>query len=80
MDHLELIKKILSENSDFGCRLESQEITPQHQIQKDLGLDSIGLMSLIYELQEKYPDLDEEQMTNWTTVQDLINAINDHAS
>jgi acyl carrier protein len=80
MDHLALIKKIIDENEDLGCRLKSSEITENHLIQKDLGLDSIGLMSLIYDIQDVYPDLDETLMTNWQSLKDLIEEMKKHES
>ena len=72
---IELIKKIIKENEDLTPKISADDITGTTSFQNDLGFDSLGLMSITYELQEEYSQLDEEEMSNWKIVNDLVNAI-----
>ena len=71
---LEKIKSILKENEDLSILIPVDELKEESVFAADLGLDSLGLMSLVYEIQEDYPDLDESLMADWQTVSDLIKA------
>ncbi len=77
MDPLNVIKEIIEQNEDLEIQIPTAEIQPEHEYRGDLGLDSLGLMTLAFELQEKYPQLDETAIADWTTVQDSINTLNE---
>lgn len=75
MDSLQLIQNILENNEDLEIQLKPFEIKPEHEYRADLGLDSLGLMTLAFELQEKYPDLDETAIADWRTVGDSMETL-----
>lgn len=75
MKHLPLIQSILANNPDLGCRMPADKIQSSHRIRQDLGMDSLGLMGLLYELQEQFPHLEEEQLASWKTVEDILKSI-----
>jgi acyl carrier protein len=71
MDHvLSLIIEILSRTPDLRTRIPPSDITLRTRFKEDLGFDSLALMSLAFELQEHYPELDEMQIATWVTVED----------
>ncbi|MCO4793042.1 MAG: hypothetical protein KC493_04980 [Bacteriovoracaceae bacterium] len=75
MDILEVIRNILQESEDLVTQVKPDEVKPEHEYRNDLGLDSLGLMTLAFELQEKYPELDETVIAEWKTVGDSIETI-----
>jgi acyl carrier protein len=77
MDPLKVIQEIIEVNDDLEIQISASEIKPEHEYRTDLGLDSLGLMTLAFELQEKYPDLDETAIADWITVGDSIKTLNE---
>lgn len=78
MEKSELLKKIVTviqENDDLDCPVEADKISLESKFQDDLQFDSLARMSLVYELQETWPDLDEGEIDNWNTVGDLVNKL-----
>lgn len=69
---LEHFRRIILEAEDLDCLLAPEAIAPESHLKNDLGFDSIALMSIVYELQEIYEDLDESHMADWKTVQDVL--------
>ncbi|MBL6988184.1 MAG: acyl carrier protein [Bacteriovoracaceae bacterium] len=69
----EILKKVIEvieDNEDLNPKISISEITFASRFKEDLGFDSLALMSLVYELQEFYPDLDEMVISQWSTLQD----------
>lgn len=66
---------ILGKNEDLLPRIPMTEVKPDSQLGADCGFDSLALMSILYELQETYPSLDEEAITGVKTINDLIDNI-----
>lgn len=75
MEALKVIQEILEQNEDLEIQIPISEIKPEHEFRSDLGLDSLGLMTLAFELQEKYSSLDETAIADWTTVEDSIKTL-----
>lgn len=75
MTGMEALKKIFSECEDLEIQVSSSEILPTHRFREDLGMDSLGLMTLAYELQEYFPELDETSIANWNTLQDCLSTL-----
>jgi len=69
------IKSIITDNEDITTFIPNEEIKVEHRLVEDLGLDSMNLMSIVYELQEKFESLDESGISHWKTLLDLIKAI-----
>ena len=69
------IKSIIENNDDLDAPMAMKEITFTTKFNDDLHFDSLGKMSLIYELQEEFSHLDESELDQWTTISDLIDAI-----
>lgn len=66
---------ILKNNDDLTPRIPLHEITYETRLSADCGFDSLVLMSILYELQETYPDLDEYTILEVKTFNDLIEKI-----
>ncbi len=66
---------ILNSSEDLTPRIPISEITFDTRLSADCGFDSLVLMSILYELQETYPDLDEYTILEVKTFNDLIEKI-----
>ena len=66
---------ILSRGNDFRPKVPPPSILPAMRFREDLGLDSLALLSLLYELQEAHPDLPESALASWITVEDLLRSV-----
>jgi acyl carrier protein len=74
----DLIIKIIGESEDLEPLIPLADIKPETLIQEDLGFDSLALMSIVYELQEIYEDLDETEMANWNTISDIADKLKEY--
>jgi acyl carrier protein len=72
---LELIKNILETCEDLNPKISIDKVNKDSLLSTDLGFDSLALMSLVYELQEKHPDIDEAKALEWKTINDCLKAI-----
>ncbi len=65
---VEVIARVLSET----CEVELDEVTPASDLQADLGLDSVGLLSLALELENEFEVyLGEDTENPPTTVHEI---------
>jgi acyl carrier protein len=69
------IREIIGGNRDYRLRMSPEDVTMDTRFREDLGFDSIALMSLVYELQETYPELDELIIAKWRTVSDCVRTV-----
>ncbi len=67
--------RILSRSDDFRSKVPPTSITGSMRFREDLGLDSLALLSLLYELQETHPGLLESELGSWTTVDDVVRSV-----
>ncbi len=73
MSNLQQFKTILTQVEDIYLRISIAEITPEHELIKDLGLDSLGRITLYYELTEELGiEPDEQTAFAWTNVNDVL--------
>ena len=72
---LNLIISIIGNNEDLSPRIPINEITLSTRLNADCGYDSLALMSILYELQDAYPELDENTILEVKTFNDLIENI-----
>jgi acyl carrier protein len=63
---------IIDEHEDLEPLLPVEDLKFESELKADLGFDSIGLMSLVYELQELYPDFDGTSIYQWNTLGDIV--------
>jgi acyl carrier protein len=70
------IQDLLSMVLDLKPKLSIESLTAKTRFQQDMGFDSLAMASLFYELEEKYPDLNEVDVKNWKTIEDCLNSIN----
>lgn len=75
MDILSTIREFLVERST----LKPEQITPEASL-KDLGIDSLMLLELIFECEEKLDLKIEENTLTPATIQDLIAIVEQAAS
>ena len=75
MSKEELLDKmitVIEEHEDLELLLPLEDLKFESELKADLGFDSIGLMSLVYELQELYPDFDGTNIYKWNTLGDIV--------
>ena len=75
MTDIELLKNIIRENEDLSPRINVDDIGPETKFSEDMGFDSMAMMSLVYELQDKFPDLDETEVVGIETVEALLKVL-----
>ena len=69
---LEKMITIIDEHEDLEPLLPIEDLTFESVLKEDIGFDSIALMSLVYELQELYPDFDGTSIYRWNTLGDIV--------
>jgi acyl carrier protein len=78
---IEKLKQIITNTDDIFVRIPVDEIKGDHKIQEDLGIDSLGLVNLFYEISDEVEsDDDEEVAANWSTVSDITKYIEENQS
>jgi len=78
---IEMLKQIITNTDDVFVRIPVEEIKGEHKIQEDLGIDSLGLVNLFYEISDEVEsDDDEEIAANWSTVSDITKYIEEKQS
>ncbi|MCI9504812.1 MAG: acyl carrier protein [Clostridia bacterium] len=69
----EKIVKMLAEQ----LGIEAETITPQSEVVKDLGADSLDVVELMMALEDEYGvTLPEGEVENVKTVQDIVDMVN----
>lgn len=62
--------------ASFSKIAKNKEVTLESKV-KDLGLDSLDIVDLLMDMEEKYGiEFDNEEMVSLVTVEDVVNAIN----
>ena len=70
--HLEVIARILNQH----CSIETSAVTPTAELQADLGLDSVGLLSLALEVENEFEIyLGEDTENPPVTIDDVIQLV-----
>ena len=72
---LDEIKKIIASAEELQTSIAPEDMTEALLIYDDFGYDSMALMTLAYELQEKHEHIDEMAINNWKTISDVINDV-----
>ena len=49
-----------------------EDLKFESELKEDIGFYSIALMSLVYELQELYPNFDGTSIYKWNTLGDIV--------
>lgn len=76
---LDLLKNILKEAEDIYLRVAVDEIKPEHNLIDDLGLDSLGRVSIFHEISfELDKEIPEEKGVKWQTVKDVLDLIDEY--
>lgn len=63
---------IIEEHEDLEPLLPIKDLKFESGLKEDIGFDSIALMSLVYELQELYPNFDGISIYEWNTLGDIV--------
>jgi acyl carrier protein len=72
---LEKVKSILSEQFDA----EEDTITPETNIQDDLGADSLDVVDLLMSIEDEFDiEIPDDQVENLKTVGELVKYIEEH--
>jgi acyl carrier protein len=73
-DYLSKIKKVISEKTG----LEPSEITEECYFEEDLNIGEMELIEILSELEESFHVNLVEDMGNFATVQDVVDALEEH--
>ncbi len=66
----EKVQALLAEQLDISA----DKITPESEVVKDLGADSLDVVELLMQLEEEFGiTLPDSEMENLKTVQDIVN-------
>lgn len=67
------VTRLISEHLGWNIR----NVTPEKSLEHDLGADSLDTIELVMALEEdfKIPEISDEQMREWKTVQDVIEGV-----
>jgi acyl carrier protein len=66
----QLMLKLLNEAPDLKSKISLDELTLQTEIRRDMGFDSLAFAAFFYELQDRFPELQEELAAKWITLGD----------
>lgn len=69
---LKILQDIFIKTPDISCKKKPADILLTDTLRKDLGIDSISHTSLFYELQDLYPNLEENEGAQWKNISDII--------
>ncbi|MBX7098319.1 MAG: acyl carrier protein [Myxococcaceae bacterium] len=69
------IAAILNGNPDLALRGPVATLAMETRFREELGLDSVALMALAFELMELAPALDERTIVQWKTAGDCVRAV-----
>ncbi len=72
---LATLKSLLLEKKDLKSKINPSDLVESHIFVRDLGFDSIAVVSLFYELQDRWPELSEAEALKWVSVEDCVNAL-----
>lgn len=62
-------------------RLDAAKITPESQIKKDLGADSLDILQLLMRLEDQYGIvIPDKALATFTTVSDVVNYLEQEGS
>lgn len=70
--HADILLNLFLTNDDLKLKINPEHILIEQELKNDLGMDSIQIASLLYELEEKYPHFDESYITRWITIEDIL--------
>lgn len=69
---LEQIRELIVE----ALNIEGDQITPNARLKEDLDIDSLSAVELVLELEEAFDvKIEDDELANFKTVQDIIDAI-----
>lgn len=72
MTTYEKVAALLSEQ----CSVPQEKITPNSDIVKDLGADSLDIVEMLMQMEDEFGiEIEEDVATQLKTVQDVVNAI-----
>ncbi len=78
-DDLEFLVSAIEETDDVYVKLPVGKIRAEHDLAKDLGLDSLGKVNLFYEISDRLETDDEEEETlGWKQVRDILSYIHEN--
>jgi acyl carrier protein len=63
---------VIEEHEDLEPLLPIEDLKFESELKEDIGFDSIALMSLVYELQELYPNFEGTSIYKWNTLGDIV--------
>lgn len=72
MNNLDQLKSILSNVDDIFLRIPIDELNSSHKLIEDLGIDSLGRVSLFHEICFEFgKEADEAKAMEWQTIGDV---------
>jgi acyl carrier protein len=72
-DFLRIVKDIFASNVEMiPPRFQKIVLEPEVRLKEDLGIDSLGLVMLVCDLQLRFPQLDASRVETWRTLSDCF--------
>jgi acyl carrier protein len=69
---LTVIRDVVASVPDLRIKSSPAEVQAATRFREDLGYDSLARAMLFYELQERFPHLEEAAAVGWKTVGDCM--------
>jgi acyl carrier protein len=73
--YAEALARVLGENPDLTLHVPLGDIRPDHRLKDDLGMDSVQIVSVLYELEGEYSHLNEDHLSNWVRIRDILSSM-----
>lgn len=67
--------RIFEATEDLELRLAIIDLTLDLRLKEDMGMDSIQVASILYELEPLYPHLNEDVLTRWKKLRDVLESM-----
>jgi acyl carrier protein len=71
----DIAEKIVSALAEY-LRRDKSTIQPEHHLQRDLGLDSMAVIELVYRIEDAFDiQIPDDDLPKLTTVEQVVNYI-----
>jgi acyl carrier protein len=71
----QLLRQIFKSTPDLRLRQPIDSLQTTHRFKQDLGFDSLAVISLLIELQDRFPHLTEADAAKWKTLGDCLESL-----
>lgn len=73
-----ILQKTLESCADLKPKVAPSSLTEETRFKEDMGFDSLAMAAFFYELQDRYPKIDEAEAARWKKISDCIQTLSSH--